>query len=384
MQVDKRLTMVLVLKDRVAFTLRWLRYSNSVQLPYRVLIADGGEDVSLEESLKHKERYPQLDYQYVRYPVDKTYAAFYNKVFDAISRVETPFVVLADNDDFFIPSGLQKSVDFLASHPEYSSSSGTIAGILVQPDERLGNLSQVYGTEIDFCESIYPPGTTIDDTAAGRVQRQFLAHPSNWYDVFRTGQALEFFRALKDLNPKDLILAQHIPMLLGYIAGKVERGPFPYLIRQAASPGSSSRAEIDRKGDHFDRMLLDSWSTDFSGFLQVIAEAISKKDGIDIETARAVVKKGYRTFMGPAIAACLVGQSNVSTLRRFAQKLASGSGMVAMLARRLFAVLRFLLHPLRKRPYEPTYKRVRRISSLPPGMEPVITILRSPHGSGDL
>jgi glycosyltransferase domain-containing protein len=379
MAKDARLTIVLILKDRVAFTLRWLRYSNSVSMPYKILIADGGEDIRLEGLLKEKDRYPQLDYEYVRYPFDRTYAEFYRKMVDAISRVETPFLALADNDDFFIPDGLEKSIDFLASHPDYSSSSGVVAGISIRPDVRLGELSQVYGTEIDFCETIYPYGRTTDETAAERVQRQFRTHPSNWYDVFRSEQALEFFRVLSDLNPKDLILAQHIPMLLGYIAGKVQRGPFLYLVRQAAAPGSSSRTEIDRKGDNFDRMLLESWSTDFSGFLRAIAEAISKKDGTDANSARAAVKQGYRTFMGPAIAACFIDQSNAPGIRGFAQKLASGTGGFARFAKGVIAILRFLHHPFKKSPHVPDYKRVRRISSLPSEMEPVITILRSPN-----
>jgi glycosyltransferase domain-containing protein len=382
MAIDQRLTIVLVLKGRVPFTFRWLRYSNNVHLPYRILIADGGEDCRLEKPLHDKQWYPQLDYDYIRYPFDATYAEYYEKMVDALSRVNTPFVAMADNDDFFIPDGLRKSVDFLSRNPDYSSCSGTIAGIRIQPDSSLGNLSEVYGRKIDFCRSIYPPGAAIDDTAAQRVQRQFSTYRANWYDVFRAGQALENFRALRDLNPKDLILAQHIPMLLGYVAGKVHRGPFLYLIRQMQGPGSSHRTEIAQKGDHFDRMLLESWSRDFTGFLKVITEAISLKDGINMDVARIVVKQGYRTFMGPGVVACLNEQSHSSGVRHFAEWLASSSGVFAKLARRLIAVMRFFRHMTKAFAFLPTYKKVCNIASLPKEMEHVISILRSPD-SGD-
>ena len=40
-----------------------------------------------------------LDVEYRRYPFDRTYADYFVKLADALSRVTTPFVVLADNDD---------------------------------------------------------------------------------------------------------------------------------------------------------------------------------------------------------------------------------------------------------------------------------------------
>ena len=49
--------------------------------------------------------------------VDGSYAAYYAKLADALSRVSTPFVVMADNDDFFIPQGLARAVKFCSRTP---------------------------------------------------------------------------------------------------------------------------------------------------------------------------------------------------------------------------------------------------------------------------
>ena len=63
----------------------------------------------------------------MRYPFDSSYAHFYAKLADALARVTTPFVVMADNDDFFIPHGLERAVEFLLAHPDHVACGGQCA-----------------------------------------------------------------------------------------------------------------------------------------------------------------------------------------------------------------------------------------------------------------
>ena len=120
------LTILLPLKDRVPFTQRWLAYAAARRLPYRILIADGGADGTVAQTVaESKSR--GLDIEYVRYPFDRTYADYYAKLADALSRVTTPFVVMADNDDLFIPDGLARAVEFLLAHPDYVACGGQCA-----------------------------------------------------------------------------------------------------------------------------------------------------------------------------------------------------------------------------------------------------------------
>src|SRR5687768_2064628 len=60
------LTIVLTLKDRAAFTQRWLAYA-ATALPYRILVADGGCDQTVAAAVaESKSR--GLDIEYARYP----------------------------------------------------------------------------------------------------------------------------------------------------------------------------------------------------------------------------------------------------------------------------------------------------------------------------
>ena len=125
MSPGDHLTILLPLKDRVRFTHRWLAYA-AAALPYRILIADGGCDHTVAATVaEHKAR--GLAVEYVRYPYDHTYADYYAKLADALSRVTTPFVVMADNDDLFVPGGLARAVEFLSANPGYVACGGQCA-----------------------------------------------------------------------------------------------------------------------------------------------------------------------------------------------------------------------------------------------------------------
>ena len=57
---DKDLTILLTLKDRSAFTQRWMEYANRTSFPFKVLIADGGLDESALALLTDKTRFPRV------------------------------------------------------------------------------------------------------------------------------------------------------------------------------------------------------------------------------------------------------------------------------------------------------------------------------------
>src|SRR5258708_8305960 len=130
------IAVLLTLKDRAEFTMRWMSCLDQVRFPYRVLIADGGEDERVPRILADRSSFPNVDFEYIRYPYDRGYADYYAKIADALSRVRTPFVAMADNDDFFIVSGLEKAIRFLGDHPDHVACRGQSALFWVKPTER--------------------------------------------------------------------------------------------------------------------------------------------------------------------------------------------------------------------------------------------------------
>ncbi|MGA9951110.1 MAG: hypothetical protein WBQ24_22905, partial [Xanthobacteraceae bacterium] len=86
-----RLTIVLPLRGRHLFTLRFLWYADKLRLPYRILIADGQVNETVARHIENSRTFfPNLDIDYVRYPDDAGYPQYFAKMADAMRRVRTP------------------------------------------------------------------------------------------------------------------------------------------------------------------------------------------------------------------------------------------------------------------------------------------------------
>src|SRR5437763_4046704 len=95
------LTILLAVKGRHLHTLRFLWHANRCRMPYHFLVADGAACEPLARLLENAGAiFPDLSIEYVRYPDDVDYQAYFRKLTDAASRVRTEYVMQVDNDDF--------------------------------------------------------------------------------------------------------------------------------------------------------------------------------------------------------------------------------------------------------------------------------------------
>ena len=235
------LTIVLTLKDRAPFTERWLAYA--ARLPYRILVADGGRDQTVP-ALVSDARDQGLDIEYLRYPYDTSYADYFAKLADALSRVTTPFAVMADNDDFFIGDGLGRAVDFLHTHPGFVACGGQCAIFWMTGQRQPGRL---YSDRVEFkCSSQYSSDTA--ETASLRLRERSLGANDVFYAVHRTGLLRANFEAVRECNPRDLYLMEQLVMFLTAIAGKTLIGPVDEASRSAMRDALYTGGELLRAG----------------------------------------------------------------------------------------------------------------------------------------
>ena len=310
MIAGEHLTILLPLKDRVPFTHRWLSYAMTAPLPYRILIADGGADPAVVNAVAAM-KLQGLDVEYVRYPYDHNYAAYYAKLADALSRVSTPFVVMADNDDFFIPQGLARAVEFLRAHDDFVACGGQCAMFWLGDGSATAPTDAIYGDRVQWkCSSQI--STDVAETARERLLGRCLGANDVFYAVHRTGLLRSHFEAVRDCNPRDLFLMEELIMFLTAIAGKTRQLETLYIARQQDSPGSSGGSHQEKFGDWFDRMLLPTWSEDFSRFVDRSAAALGRADGLSDEDARRAVVQAYKLSVSPSLLADLLEEPTVS------------------------------------------------------------------------
>ena len=300
------LTIVLTLKDRARFTERWLNYA-ATALPYRILIADGGRDQSVP-AMAGDFKARGLDIDYVRYPYDSSYPDYFAKLADALSRVTTPFAVMADNDDFFIADGLRGAVDFLQTHPDFVACGGQCAIFWMTGQAQEG---QVYSDRIEFkCSSQYSSDTA--ETAALRLRERSLGANDVFYAVHRTWLLRANFEAVRECSPRDLYLMEQLVMFLTAIAGKTRQLDTLYIARQQDSPDRSGGEHTRRHGDWYDRMLAPTWSEDFTRFADYATRALMRADNMAEADARRVVVDAYKASVAPSLLSDLVELPTVS------------------------------------------------------------------------
>jgi glycosyltransferase domain-containing protein len=308
--IGPHLTILLPLKDRVPFTHRWLAYAAGADMPFRILIADGGRDDTVAATVAEKKS-QGLDVEYIRYPFDSTYADYYAKLADALSRVTTPFVVMADNDDLFIPEGLARAVEFLLTHDDHVACGGQCAVFWVSGAGLSAPADTLYGDTVEWkCSSQF--SSDVADTAAQRLRERCLGANDVFYAVHRTDLLRRHFEAVRDCNPRDLFLMEQLVMFLTAIAGKTRQLETLFIARQQDSPGGSGGTHQDRFGDWYDRMLLPTWSDDFTRFVDCASSALSAADGMSAVEARGAVVESYKMSVAPSLLADLVEEPTVT------------------------------------------------------------------------
>ena len=272
--MNRDLTILLLLKDRTPFTWRWMNYYNQIGLPFKVLIADGGKDKSIEK-LADKSLFPNIDYEYIRYPYDENLGAFFKKIWEALSRVKTKYVVLASNDDFYFTDVLIDSVNFLDANSDYSTARGDIYNFTVKQSKKITGDKDVYGIITDIYKLYFNTSNTAS-TAMERIEIFSQFSNSLWHDVSKTDELKEFYKNLYKLKIDDLKFADYFISTMTVAGGKIYRGPGLYMLHQY-QPDSISVAS---KNDPFEWILSESWPLNLFKMANAISLRISRIDNI--------------------------------------------------------------------------------------------------------
>ncbi len=280
--MDNDLTILLLLKDRAEFTERWLEYTEKTHFPYAILIADGSEGEENEKILLDKRESHRVDYEYIRYPHDKDARYFRCKIAHALSRVTTPYVVLASNDDFYFLNGLRKATAFLKSNPDYISARGEIDDFTVQGEIR-GRITSAY--------PLYLQSSVEAETALERVRLFSAGFHSIWHEVFRTKAIEQIYKEVCELNVLDLELSSHLVYLLIAASGKIYRNrDFLFMLHQCSS-GSTGIGVVKKSPS--DWIEEHSWPDNFHKLIHAVAAKIADTDSCSPEEVERQVLQCY-------------------------------------------------------------------------------------------
>ena len=114
-QILNNLTIVIPTHNRHKYLKRTIKYWANCGA--KLLVLDGS-DIKLEDpSLKEKNT------KYIYNPNN-----FYNRLLSSIKYIDTEFMILGSDDEFYLPSALSSCVAFLTKETSYSSCQGLALG----------------------------------------------------------------------------------------------------------------------------------------------------------------------------------------------------------------------------------------------------------------
>ncbi len=275
MQTDQRLTIFVPLKDRVKYTLRFLEYMAHVKCPYKIILADGGKDKKIQDLLESKEHFQNLDYDYLRYPYDENVDLFYEKMHSGLSKIDTPYTMIMDNDDFVHMDGLNECLKTL-EEGGWSSSRGRI-------DDMLGkNIYTLY------------PDSVKGETCADRILDQTNRFHGNWHNVTQTKFLKACWSMINIVKPTNFRVTEQITGYLSICWGNGHRGDFPWLVRDDGERIDTDSGSLQNHFPPQDVWLnAEYWPQEFNKMVDIIGSCISYHDDIDLEDARNLFYNNY-------------------------------------------------------------------------------------------
>ena len=260
--VDK-LTIILTLKGRRQFTYRWLDYMNIISFPFNIHIADGGSG-QLREDLCNNNRYPNLKFAYRWYGEDINYQAYYQKLLNAVSSVDTEYVFMADNDDFLIPQKMSETIEFLDKHPDYSSCGGR-PFIFYNIRKRNDINDLVYGDCFRFYEDRHGENNLSNDFVKRILFSLNHYYDYGWYNIVRTHALKDVFSDLVKSRYSRVMWPEFVNSVGIATFGKVRYDGPRFFVRQMETSLQSGNNVADG-GIFLETILQPEWSKDVNSF----------------------------------------------------------------------------------------------------------------------
>jgi glycosyltransferase domain-containing protein len=314
--VPPRLTILLRLKGRPLFTLRFLFHANRARMPFRFLVADGEARPPLSDILENaREYFPNIDIAYVRYPDDTSLSRFYAKMHDALRRVNTPYVMLADNDDFLGAAGLERAVEFMDSHPDYVCCGTGIAGFSVHASRR-APLGLLAGPITKIAYRYSPNDRAADYSSSFATERVLAGLRNTWsyYAVFRARDLALIWSEVSELAPASLQLVERFCAMRAMTLGKARSDPavIGYWRQYWTSSGSHWEASgntAPREWVH--HLLRNDFNGDFTKILERISGVVATMDGGSEPEIAARVREGCAVWLRRVLINCYGGMAGL-------------------------------------------------------------------------
>jgi glycosyltransferase domain-containing protein len=197
----EKLTIVIYTYNRHKFLKRTINYW--LKFNVKILILDGSDCKFDELNLENKN---------IKYVHDQR--GFYKRLIDSSNYINTEFMMLGCDDEFYLPSALNSCIKFLTKNPEYSTCGGCAIGFGVDHKKRITG-SQIYSKLIN--------ASLNQDSVYERIQNHFSNYvQAHTYSILRTSKYKVICRYVFEKEYNFFAASEYQMEFLSVVAGKTK------------------------------------------------------------------------------------------------------------------------------------------------------------------
>lgn len=261
--------------NRPDFIIRQLDYYASVNCSYPIYIVDSSNKENFEKlgnhiiTLNHK-----LKINHIFHPPGPDCISF------GVSTIKENYVAYAGDDDYQIPSCIEKCIDFLDKNPDYVMATGKAVSVRLKNGEIYGEIKRI---------ADYPRPSIDGLNGTQRIIEYFTKYfPTDFY-IHRKNEFLESLKGEEELQDRSFG-TEIYRGAMAVIAGKTKSIDELGLIRQIHKNHYGLPSV-------FDWIASDNWLDSYKKFLTKVSIAISHNDNIPIEEAKNCIKRGFWLYV---------------------------------------------------------------------------------------
>ena len=273
--LNKKITIILLIKGRPGFTERWLNYVNDNFKGINVIIADGS--MEKERYVVSKYHFPNINILVPNFPYDKDISIYQNKILDSINLVKTDYLCMMSNDDFIFKDSFESIVKFLENNHDYSAGRGDVLDFNVNS---ITSNKNIYGNIYGLHKLYRSIGFEQNDVT--ERLKEFKRCPNGlWHCIVRKS----IFKEVMQKVILDKVISHQIfeNLITFYflISGKIYFNASLYLLHQV-------HPEMQTTGNNFKsfKTEINKDKTSYKKFIDILLKLFLTKKILDPTKAK--------------------------------------------------------------------------------------------------
>lgn len=279
---EARITLLIPTMNRSDFLIRLLRYYRDSGFQGYICIGDSSDAERIEQTRRAIEEFrdkPKIVHR--EYPHANTSEC----LLGLLDSVSTPYVVYVADDDFLVPSALEKCASFLDNHPDYNAAHGLGVAIRLQSSGVYGQVASIVHYQQPVIEAESASQRLLDHLSNYTVTLFSVHRVESWRKMFRDTSLMTNWAFANEL----------LPCCLSVIQGKVKELDCLYLVRQ----GHDQRRVTTPAGGRWTKS--PDYLPSYEVFGTCLTNALAQQDGIGADKAKVIVEQAFASYLAKSL-----------------------------------------------------------------------------------